>query len=1072
MSIRRSLLALLAALLMGPAAVRSQDPPGQPGPFVLPGPVGSPAEQDEWLSFRDFDWKDGLRSSVLTLAADPRGYIWAGTPEGVSRYNGRLWQTFDIPHKGAPIAVYSVLGARDGDLWFGTDDRGLFRLHEGSWSEYRSGSGLPADHVGALAETVHGGRSIVWAGTQSGLSLCMSGRCSPVSGVQGFAVQSLLAGQTPDGRPTLWVGTSNGLLRLERIDGPDPVLAPDVFDSRNALPDSSVRSLAETVSADGRRALWVGTERGLSVLRDGVWTRYDAASGLPRGPIASLQPGRSQEGKPVMWAGIFGAGLVRFEEDGSWRLFGTRSGLPAKYIYSMLLTEPDSTLWVATAAGVARLERELWVLIDSRFGLPSNGAIGLGEADFPDGERSFWVGTLSGIVRLKDGDWQRFKPPSAAESPVVLDATNTVEEDGTSVFWMASYDGLYRHARGRWTLFDSSNSPLPFNWATVLLATPDRDRKGDSLWVGTTNGLALLEKSRWQVFRAGSGPPGEKIRALLRTEAPGAEPAVWVGTDKGLARYSGGRWTDVHPPCLPHRGVYSLQATPGRDGTGWLWIATRGGLARVRIDSRGIQPATCQALTDTTKPAALPNPWVTQIQSDQYGRVYLFTEQGVIRLTLGRNEDLRSAHVENVLPTVRFNRASFRDRFGRIWAGSSAGAAVLAPKPPLPEGARSRPATLVLEEIRINGRLLSRPSPELDLPHDKDSLEFQYALLSYRREHGIRFRTRLIGLEPEPTAWTREARTVYNKLPQGSYTFKVEAMDADGVEAKPIEVSFRIRPAPWRTPWAMLLYALALTGLGYGANRLRTRNLARRTGILEGLVTERTRELAEANRKLEMMSVTDPLTALHNRRFVALNLEADLQRAIRNHRRPDEDGSHNRDLLLYLIDLDHFKKVNDRAGHIAGDAVLVEMARRLREVVRSSDVVVRWGGEEFLIVSRWADRRAGGLLAARILEAVAGKPFVAGPDLLLTITCSIGWAPFPWNPEAPEALSFDQVLALADRGLYLAKEAGRNRALGVLPEGECIGETPDAIDPDFLEVLDGRSVELEHLVGPGSIPAA
>ena len=1073
MAIWRPLVPLLAAFLLIPGGGLGQTPSaGAPAP-VRPGPAGLTTERDMWLPFRDFDRKDGLRSSVLTLAVDPRGYIYAGTPEGVSRYNGQQWTKFEIPHKGAPIAVYSVLGTSEGALWFGTDDRGLYRhLNDGDndtdddWSQFRRGSGLPADHVGALAETVLGGYSVVWAGTESGLARCMSGRCTLVKSVQSYAVLSLLPSTSQDGRPFLWIGTNHGLLRLERIDGQDPVLAPVHFNQRNALPGSAVRSLAETGSGD-RRALWVGTDRGLSVLRNGIWTRYNAASGFPKGRVLSLQPG-SFEGKSVMWAAVFGSGLVLLTEDGSWQLFGMRSGLLANLVYSLAVTPPDGTLWVATAAGVSRLERERWVLIDSRYGLPSSFTIGVGEAEFPDGVQTFWVGTFSGIARLTQDGWQRFTPRPGAESPVVLDATNTTEEDGTRVFWMASFEGLYRHARGRWTLLDSSNSPLPFDWTTCLLAT--RGKKGDSLWVGTTNGLALLEQGRWTVFRAGSGPPGQKIRALLQTRAPGGASAVWVGTDEGMARYSGGRWTRADPPCLPHPGVYSLQATTRPDGTGWLWIGTRGGLARVRIDPQGIRPSTCQALTDATEPVRLEDPWITQIQTDRYGRVYLFTEQGVFRLALGSQQNLRSALVTNVLPEVRFNRASFRDRFGRIWAASSAGAAILGPQPPQSKSAEVEPARLLFEETWVDGK--KRELAGAVLRHDENSLEIEYALLSYRREHDIRFQTQLDGLERKAGAWSREARTIFNKLPQGNYTFRVWAREADGEPLGPIEMKFRVLPAPWKTWWAILLYALALTGLGYGANRLRTRNLARRAELLEGLVTDRTRELAEANRKLEMMSVTDPLTALHNRRFVALNLEADLQRAIRNYRGPSENGDRNRDLLLYLIDLDHFKKVNDRAGHIAGDAVLVEMARRLREVVRSSDVVVRWGGEEFLIISRWADRKAGGLLASRILEAVAGKPFVASPDLLLTITCSIGWAPYPWNPESPEALSFDQVLALADRGLYLAKGGGRNRSVGVLPEGECLGETALTVDADFLDALDGRSVELEQLVGPGAAPAA
>jgi diguanylate cyclase (GGDEF)-like protein len=280
-------------------------------------------------------------------------------------------------------------------------------------------------------------------------------------------------------------------------------------------------------------------------------------------------------------------------------------------------------------------------------------------------------------------------------------------------------------------------------------------------------------------------------------------------------------------------------------------------------------------------------------------------------------------------------------------------------------------------------------------------------------------------------------------------------------------MSFRIRPAPWLTPWALAAYALLLIGLGYGFNLLRLRTVARRAAALETLVSERTRELAEANRKLEEASLTDPLTGLSNRRFVALNIEPDLRLAERNHQGRHQE--HNRDLLLYLVDIDRFKEFNDRAGHPAGDAVLVELAARLRGVARSSDAVVRWGGEEFLLISRWTEREAGDALAARLLEAVGGKPFLYAPGRTATVTCSVGWAPYPWHPGAPEALTFEQVLSLADRSLYLAKREGRDRAVGALPGPAVSAMSVPALPEDGpIEELEGTTVTLTRIVRQGS----
>lgn len=191
-------------------------------------------------------------------------------------------------------------------------------------------------------------------------------------------------------------------------------------------------------------------------------------------------------------------------------------------------------------------------------------------------------------------------------------------------------------------------------------------------------------------------------------------------------------------------------------------------------------------------------------------------------------------------------------------------------------------------------------------------------------------------------------------------------------------------------------------------------------------------ELRQTNLVLQEASLTDPLTGLRNRRYFSATIEADVGQALRSH--TDQHDPHTRDLVFYLIDADNFKAVNDRFGHDVGDRVLMEMARRLSSSIRHSDVLVRWGGEEFLIVSRYTDRTEAELLARRVLAAVADTPFQMGPSAETVYrTCSLGWAAFPWFTDNPRAVSYEEVLTLADRGLNRAKQSGKNCAVGMMP---------------------------------------
>jgi diguanylate cyclase (GGDEF)-like protein len=191
-------------------------------------------------------------------------------------------------------------------------------------------------------------------------------------------------------------------------------------------------------------------------------------------------------------------------------------------------------------------------------------------------------------------------------------------------------------------------------------------------------------------------------------------------------------------------------------------------------------------------------------------------------------------------------------------------------------------------------------------------------------------------------------------------------------------------------------------------------------------------ELKETNRTLEEASMTDPLTGIRNRRFFSTTVEGDIAHTLRSFA---EQGDHStRDLIFYLIDLDNFKEVNDLYGHDAGDRVLVETARRIGAILRESDVLLRWGGEEFLIVSRAADRRYADVLALRVMRAIREEPFAINPSTMLRRTCSIGWAAFPWLEDNVSAMGYEEVLTLADRALSEAKGAGKDQAVGMTPE--------------------------------------
>ena len=212
------------------------------------------------------------------------------------------------------------------------------------------------------------------------------------------------------------------------------------------------------------------------------------------------------------------------------------------------------------------------------------------------------------------------------------------------------------------------------------------------------------------------------------------------------------------------------------------------------------------------------------------------------------------------------------------------------------------------------------------------------------------------------------------------------------------------------------------------------------------------RELQRKNLELQEVSFTDSLTGLWNRRYLEEVLAGDVGLVLRDRGRTHEsaaDDVDRCDLAFLMVDVDSFKRVNDCHGHAIGDELLRKIAKRLSSVVRKSDLLVRWGGEEFLIMTRSTDRSGISVFCDRILDVMASERFELSNNISLRKTCSIGWAPYPWCAAAVEAICPEDVIELADTALYLAKSKGRNQSLGFLPS-ELAMTSPERINPASL----------------------
>jgi diguanylate cyclase (GGDEF)-like protein len=300
-------------------------------------------------------------------------------------------------------------------------------------------------------------------------------------------------------------------------------------------------------------------------------------------------------------------------------------------------------------------------------------------------------------------------------------------------------------------------------------------------------------------------------------------------------------------------------------------------------------------------------------------------------------------------------------------------------------------------------------------PWSASPLSITIASLDFREAHSIHIRYRLKGLESE---WveTGQQGILFARLAPGTYRLQAAAVDAATDAVSPVrELSFTITPRWWQGWWIWVLTGLLIVAGVLLLFRWKTRAFLRRTRVLERAVEHRTqdlerekRDLMRARDQMRHFAEHDDLTGLWNHRVIMKRLHQEVERAAR-------EGAQ---LSVILVDLDHFKRINDTYGHPAGDLVLKEIGAIFMRSVRSYDWVGRYGGEEFLLILP-----GSGFVSSRIraeqLRAAVEAANIADGETSIQVTASFGVA-------CGSGAGFESLIRAADAALYCAKDNGRN----------------------------------------------
>jgi len=1006
------------------------------------------------VMFKHLDATSGLANPVVTaFAEDGDGFLWVGSQSGLQRWDGyRFWSyktELGVPTSIPDNLVQALYTDWRGRLWIGTSSGGLamYDREKDSFVRYRLD---PSDRnpVAVIAITGDGSQGL-WVGSETGLDHLdtVTGRfthveLTPADGRQPGATRASAVLRTEDG--TLWVGTDRGLERSIRLSPNDP--GKSLFEHVPLPVNHGAADDVHALLRDRHGRIWIGTTHGVFLIDQpglnaavpgpGAGTKNSssvARAVVGTGPGSELLATQrylsiAETSRGEIWLGTQDAGVLAVTpETGEVRHIGHDPALRdsiADDMVQALYLDRSGIMWVGTRDGVnsldttpksvftllagagrsamirdgniyfilARKDGSVWLAL-SRQGVVVLDAHGAKAAEIPTADGASTVGALpqvavNGLMEAGDGSVYlctqlglfRATPPTGSRGPIRLSKVPVGAEAGKAVtrvlpdgdvLWIGGASGLWKMEHGKEAKRPPMLGSLSDQRVTVLQRGP-----GNALWIGTQNGLNRLDLATNAVEAIPPNPAdptalgGGYISSLL-TDRKGR---LWVGTFSGGIDVLEGRDANGRPRFhrilegLPNENIDML--LEARDGK--IWASTDGGLAVVDPGTFAVQ------VLGSAEGAVLPAYWNGSGASTPRGEL-LFG--GIGGVTVVRPEQVRPWRYQP--PVVVTN---------------------------------ARVGNTDIPLSRFNSGLDVYP---VWIPADQDNLTVGFTALDYTAPERNRYEYKLDNFDKEwiqVDATRRLAR--YTNLPPGDYTLELRGSNRDGVWAPTRKVRIRVLPAWFQTLWFRILAGLSGLLLLYGIILLVTAYLRRQQRELERQVVHRTAELRqmtvelrESKQKLEHMAYTDSLTGLPNRRMFTEQFKS----LIALKRR--QEGCFS----LLLMDFDAFKSINDTCGHDAGDAVLIEMSRRMTALIRESDCLARLGGDEFGVLLGESQDIEGTEMVCRKIVEIFTTPVLFEGRLLKTAP-SIGIALYPFDGS-----SQDELYKVADLALYRAKRSGGNR---------------------------------------------
>lgn len=1030
------------------------------------------------------------QQTVISIYQDSRGYMWFGTQEGLNKYDGVNFTIYQ-PKYNDPTAIssgwiYSITEDDLGNIWVGTQNGvNVLDVETNTFSHFTAGSDYNSIND-SVVRVVHKDRKgTIWVATRKGINQYIaSEQRFKHHNLFGSAENTMIdiVAISEDITGALWLGSSKqGLLRFDPVTEELTVVSSN-FDINKPDEKVGIRSLflddaqvlwigtngnglfnldlkkpkAENIaqaishvslfdgkelmaiSADQQGMLWVGTNRGIYYKKPQddnfifLKNRPTGSSKLVDDEIWSLYADFSG----VFWVGAFN-GLNKWNTrttqfDHFYANESDATSLSSNKV-AMIGSDKKGTIFVGSRGGVDLLDPKTGEVI-RRLPIETATSPGLKEPRVMSfayvSDEEIWFGYRNnGATKynmLKD-TYQYYDANKDDDKALQASGVTSILHTSRGVVWLATFSGgisRYNRETDDFTTFlhdPTDISTLSSDKVIALYETRD-----GNLWVGTwASGLNIFVPSTGTAFRVrrNDNDPDTLGSNSVLSFLEDSDDNIWIGTHGGGLNFLAAEQKERGHIAfekfdtengMPSNVVYGML----EDGQGNIWCSTNKGL--VKIDRKTKNVTVYKATQGIQSDEFNSGPHY----KDHEGFLYFAGNNGVTRFN---PEAIKPNPVPPKIDFTAFQRLNKFDNIEQV--------------------------------INANG--------DIEIFYQDYLIGFEFAALDYASPVDNEYAYKLEGFDKDWIDVRDSRRATYTNLPSGTFTFMVKAANSDGVwDERGKHIKLIVNPPPWRSWWAYAIYGLLLFTLVFYSVLVAKRKARLRENYRANLqheVSIRTSELQAANEQLLQASITDQLTGLHNRRYLKDVIEARLENIRHRFAQAILDDNMNYysgpRLMALMFDLDGFKPVNDNYGHESGDKVIVQVANILKNESAKDDIVIRWGGDEYMVVAEVDDLEHAKTIAEKIRQAIANHAFDVGLSNKFHLSSSLGFALYPFSHYAPHSITWDQVHLLADHALYKSKAAGRNTWTGIIQSDiELPFSTLNSLVPNVDNAIEANNV--------------